>query len=212
MGRLPRRLTIPAATVFFLVTTAVPAQAQHEHTITVPISLGPLTLRIALLYAVPAVAGFALLRGFLGVPSRRTAAFVCASAAVAVVLELMLSGKLGLPNQVAFFAFLAGVFPAFHAIAPVSRPLTPYVTRAAPFVLAAGSIGAAIAFTRAWTAAGEQTALLHSGVILGLAGLAWLPLLGNPARMVRFIVFPAAGALAVALLAAAAQATVAAAF
>ncbi|HVK25428.1 MAG TPA: DUF6239 family natural product biosynthesis protein [Actinokineospora sp.] len=210
VSRLPRRLTILVLTAYLLVTTSSAAQAQHEHTLSVPISLGPLTLRIALLYAVPAVAGFALLRGFLGAPTRRTAAFVCGSAAVGVVLELMLAGRVGLPNQVAFFAFVAAVFPAFHTIAPVSRPLTPYVSRVAPFVLAAGGVGAAVAFSRAWSGAGIPA--LHSGVILALAGLAWLPLLDRPGRLVRFAVVPAAGLLAIAVLGAAAQATVAAAF
>ncbi|WP_436497433.1 DUF6239 family natural product biosynthesis protein [Actinokineospora sp. HUAS TT18] len=210
VSRLPRRLTILAATVFLLVMTATPAQAQHEHTISVPISIGPLTLKIALLYAVPAVAGFALLRGFLGAPSRRTAAFVCSGAAVAVVMELILAGKLDVPNQVAFLAFVAGVFPAFHAIAPVSRPLDPHVVRIAPFVLVTAGSVACVELVRAWSGGGTQ--LLHSGVILAVAGLAWLPLVGSPGRVVRFAVFPAAGLLALALLAAATQATVAAGF
>lgn len=210
-----RRATRPVAVLslvaLMLVAGAAPAVAQHEHTLSVPISFGPLALRVVLLYAVPAVAGFALLRGFLERPSKHTAAFVCGSAALGVVVELMLAGKLEVPNRIVFVAFVAGCLPVFLTLAPVAAPLAVPARRAAPYVLAVASVGAALHFAKAWTGAG-MPATLHSGVILALAGLAWLPLVGCRTRPARFTVHAGSALVATALLAAAAQATVAGGF
>ncbi|MGH3860512.1 DUF6239 family natural product biosynthesis protein [Actinokineospora sp.] len=197
-----------AVVAYLLVTGAGPAAAQHEHSLSVPVSLGPLALRIALLYAIPAVAGFALLRGFLDRPDKNTTAFVCGSAALGVILELMLAGRLEMANQIVFLAFVAGCFPVFLTLAPVAAPLAEPARRAAPFVLAAASAGALFHFAKAWTGAGLP-ATLHSGVILALAGLAWLPLAGCHRRAARITVHAGSALVATALLAAAAQATVA---
>lgn len=82
-----------------MVTNAVPAVllAQgggHGHLLTVGVSIGPTVLRIALLVAIPVVAGFALLRGFLAEPDRRSLARVVMAAGVVATLELLLSGGL----------------------------------------------------------------------------------------------------------------------
>ncbi|MBC6450534.1 DUF6239 family natural product biosynthesis protein [Actinokineospora xionganensis] len=206
-----RTIAVLAATVLFLVACAGRAVAQHEHTLSVPVSFGPLALRIALLYAVPAVAGFALLRGFLDRPSRMTVAFVCGSAALGVLLDLMLAGRVEVSNQVVFLAVVAGCFPVFLTLAPVAAPLAEPARRAAPVVLAAASAGAIFHFAKAWTGAGSP-ATLHSGVILALAGLAWLPLVGCRRRAARLTVHAGSAVVATALLAAAAQATVAGGF
>lgn len=195
-----------------LVAGAVPAVAQqHGHTLSVPISFGPLALKVALFYAVPAVAGFALLRGFLERPSKYTAAFVCGSAALGVVLELMLAGRLEVTNRIVFFAFVAGSLPVLIILAPAAAPLAASARRAAPYVLAVASVAATLHFAKAWLGAGLPTTL-HSGVILALAGLAWLPLVECTRRAARFTVHAGAALVATALLAATAQATVAGGF
>jgi hypothetical protein len=48
------------------------APSGHEHTIDLPVLIGPLALRVVLLAAVCTVTGFALLRAFLGPPARTT--------------------------------------------------------------------------------------------------------------------------------------------
>jgi hypothetical protein len=212
LRRVARPLAVLSAIALLLVAGAAPAVAQqHGHTLSVPISLGPLALKVALFYAVPAVAGFALLRGFLEQPSKYTAAFVCGSAALGVVLELMLAGKLEVTNRIVFVAFVAGCLPVLLTLAPAAAPLAASARRAAPYILAVASVAATLHFAKAWLGAGLP-ATLHSGVILALAGLAWLPLVGCRRRAARFTVHAGSALVAAALLAATAQATVAGGF
>ncbi|SDJ50036.1 hypothetical protein SAMN05192558_11847 [Actinokineospora alba] len=212
LRRVARPFAVLPLVALLLVAGAVPAVAQqHGHTLSVPVAFGPLALKVALFYAVPAVAGFALLRGFLERPSKYTAAFVCGSAALGVVLELMLAGRLEVTNRIVFVAFVAGCLPVLLTLAPVSGNLAAAARRTAPYVLAVASVAAVLHFAKAWLGAGLP-ATLHSGVILALAGLAWLPLVGCRRRAARFTVHAGSALVATALLAATAQATVAVGF
>ncbi|MGQ0841305.1 DUF6239 family natural product biosynthesis protein [Actinokineospora sp.] len=202
--------------VTLLMVAGTPAAAQdgHDgHGISVPINIGPLGLRVALLYAVPAVAGFAVLRGFLPAPSKRTAAFVSASAALAVTVEFMLADSLDIPRQVAVLAMALVALPTYLTAArsPAAAPAFRLAQRCAPWVIAPAAVFAAVEFARVWLgdwAPADQAMLLHSGVIIGLAGLSWLTLGVPRGRVARIAVQTIAGVAATALLGAAAQATV----
>src|SRR6266511_2328994 len=144
----------------------------HNHTIDVPVLIGPLALRVALLAAVCAVAGFALMRAFLGTPSRATTGAVTSCAAVATLLEFMLAGGFDLPDQAAVL-ILAGV--AVPLVLAMSR--TPdaarYAERAAPWVLGVTAMAAFVEFARAKLAGGINPTMVHTGLMLALGGLSW---------------------------------------
>lgn len=184
----------------------------HNHVLTVGVNIGPLVLRIALLVAIPVVAGFALLRGFLAEPDRRGIAAVVACAGGAVVLELMLSGGLNLPVRVVplLLALLAASLYLALSRDPRYAPAVGWVRRCAPWVFWPLGILAAVQFARAWL--GGETArnetLLHTGVVLALVAVAWFAV-SRPRRAGAGIgVQLGAVALALALIAGAGQAMV----
>jgi hypothetical protein len=179
--------------------------AQHDHGIGVPVTFGPLLLRVVLLIAVCAVAGFALLRGFLPTPERSTLRWVAVLAPVAVVLELMLAGGFALPSQVAVLALGLLFVPGYLAIS--QRDSDP-ARRAVPFVLALTAGLALVQFGRAWLGGGPEV-LLHTGLIVAVTGLSWLTVGLPRPRLARVGVLALAYVLATAVLAGAAQATVA---
>jgi len=145
----------------------------HEHTIDVPVVLGPLVLRVALLAAVCAVTGAAMLRMFLGRPNRVTATTVTTCAAVATFLTLMLARGFDLPDQVAVL-ILAGIgVPLVLAAsrAPGAVTATRYAERLAPWLIAVAAAGAFVEFGRALLGAGPVAAT--TGLMLGMVGLSW---------------------------------------
>lgn len=147
----------------------------HTHTIDVPVVIGPLALRIALLVAVCAVTGYAMLRAFLGEQDRTTRTAVTISAAVAIVFEFMLAKGFDLPDQVAVLILAAIAVPLILTLgrSPGAATATRYAERLAPAVLGVAATGAFIEFARAIGAGDNRTVLLHTGLMLALAGLPW---------------------------------------
>lgn len=150
-------------------------QPGHDHTIGVPVLIGPLALRIVLLAAVCAVTCFAMLRAFLGEPGRATAAVVTACAAVAIVFELMLASGFDLPDQVAVLILAAIAVPLVLAVSrsPGAVSASRHAERLAPWVLAVAAAGAFVEFSRALLGSGDQAIPVHTGLMLALAGLSW---------------------------------------
>lgn len=208
-GRAPRRLTLFAILVpALLVITGTSAAAQpgvHDHTFSdVPVVLGPLVLRVVLLVAVFAVAGFGMLRAFLGEPGRTTAAVVTLSAAVAVLLEYMLGGVLEIPQQGAVLVLAFLFVPLFLAFsqAPEKETLAKYASRFAPVIIGAAAVGALVEFVRAWLTTWEAgTTMLNTGLVLALAGLSWFTVPLPRSRVAGLAVQIVAGVLATATVA-----------
>jgi phosphatidylserine synthase len=150
-------------------------QPGHDHTISVPVLIGPLALRIVLLAAVCAVTCFAMLRAFLGEPGRTTAAVVTVCAAVGIVFELMLATGFDLPDQVAVLILAAIAVPLVLAVSrtPGAATATRHAERLAPWVLGVAAAAAFVEFTRALLGSGDKATLLHTGLMLALAGLSW---------------------------------------
>ncbi len=185
----------------------------HDHVLTVGVNVGPTILRIAVLVAVPAVAAFALLRGFLAEPDRRSLAAVVAAAGVAAVLELLLSGGLTMSQRWAPLLLALLAVPLYLVLSRDER-FAPRVARArrlAPWVFWPAAALAVEQFARAWLGgAGSARAatMLHTGVVLALVAMAWFAV-SRPRRAVATVsVRLGAGALAMVLIAGAAQAIV----
>ena len=158
-------------------SAAVPALAVGEHGhLDVGFSIGPLGLRVALLVAVLAVAGFAMMRGFLAEPDRRTTIAVVTAAIGAAALELLLSGGFALPDQVVPLLLAALAVPLYLVLSrdPARAALVARGRRFAHWVFWLFAILAAVRFGQAWLGETEQaTTLLHTGVLLGLVAVAW---------------------------------------
>jgi uncharacterized protein DUF6239 len=183
----------------------------HGHLLTVGISIGPLILRVVLLAALPMVAGFALLRGFLPEPDRITATMVASVAAGAVSLELMLAGGLDLPAQVVplILAALAGPLYVIRSRNARFAPAVRLMRLIAPWILGLAGVIAIVEFARAWLGGGSPETvgvLLHTGVILALVALAWFIVCGPRTRLMTGIVRVLAAILATAVIAGGAQA------
>jgi hypothetical protein len=182
------------------------AQAQHDHTLSVPVSIGPLVLRVALLVAVPAVAGSAMLRGFLGEPGRTAAAFVTGCAAAAVLLEFMLAGGMDFPSQLVLLV-LAGLAAPMYLILskdPRFGTLRGVLRRLAPWMVTVAAVLACVEFTRALLRIGDATAMavvLPTGVVVALVGLSWFTVCGPGNRVAAVLVRIEAALLANAVLA-----------
>lgn len=186
----------------------------HGHVLDVGVSIGPLVLRVALLAVVPAVAGFALLRGFLAEPGRRVPAAVIACACGAAVLELMLSGGLNLSERWVPLLLALLVLPLYLALSrdPRFTPAVGAARRFAPWVFWPVAVLAVDQFARAWLAGvapARMETLLHTGVVLALVALAWFAVVRTRSLLWTVGVRLGAAALAMALIAGAAQATVA---
>jgi hypothetical protein len=190
---------------------SVVGEPGHGH-LDLGFSVGPLVLRLILLVAVPVVAAFAVLRGFLGEPSRRTTIAVAMAAATAAAMELLLSGGLNLPEQLIPLLLLALVLPVYLVMSRDERfaAAVGLGLRLAPLVHAVLTVLAAVQFGLAWLgdAGRDRTAtLLHTGVFLGLVALVWYAV-ARPPRVSVVAIGMRAGAalLGVALLAGAGHA------
>lgn len=185
----------------------------HNHVLTVGVSIGPTVLRIALLVAVPAVAGFAVLRGFLAEPDRRSLSTVIAVAGGATVIELLLSGGLNLSERLVPLLLALLAVPLYLVLSRDSRfaPAVDRARRLAPWLFWPAAALAAAQFAGAWFA-GAGTArtatLLHTGVVLALVALAWFAVSRTRRRASTVSVRLGAMALAMMLMLGAAQATV----
>jgi hypothetical protein len=215
----PRRLTLGACLLAaaLLALTGTPASAAtpggHGHDLSLPVTIGPIALRIVLLSVVPAVAGFALMRAFLPEPGRGTVALVTAGAAVTVLLELMLADGLDIPSQTAVLVLAALAVPVLLAASRDPRAVSAraHARRFAPWVLSVTAGLAMVEFGRAWLGRGEPGAMavpLHTGLVLAFVGLSWFALGLPRSRMARVIVQVEAAVLAAAVVAGAAHATV----
>lgn len=185
----------------------------HDHVLTVGVNIGPIVLRVALLAAIPVVAGFALLRGFLTEPDRRSLTAVVATAGGAAVLELLLSGGLSLSERLVplLLALLAVPLYLVRSRDPRFAPAVDRARRLAPWVFWPAAVLATGLFARAWLAGGgpaPTATLLHTGVVLALVALAWFAVSRTRRAAGTLSVRLGAGVLAMALVAAAAQAMV----
>jgi len=186
------------------------AAGEHGH-LELGFSVGSLALRVLLLAAVPVVAVFAVLRGFLGEPSRFTTVAVAVAAATAAAMELLLSGGLNLPEQVVPLLLAALVLPVYLALSRDERFATAvgFGRRFAPVVHAVVAVLAAVQFGLAWFARADvaRTAtLLHTGVLLGLVALVWFAIARPRGRVVTMGTRVGAAVLGMGLLAGTAQA------
>jgi hypothetical protein len=174
-------------------------------------SVGALALRVLLLAAVPVVAVFAVLRGFLGEPSKFTTVAVAMAAAAAAALELLLSGGLNLPEQVIPLLLAGLVLPVYLALSKDERfaKAVAFGRRFAPAVVAVVAVLAVVQFGLAWFARADvaRTAiLLHTGVLLALVALVWFAVARPRGRVVTMGTRVGAALLGVGLLAGTAQA------
>ncbi|HEU5475585.1 MAG TPA: DUF6239 family natural product biosynthesis protein [Actinophytocola sp.] len=161
------------------------AQPGHDHQIDLPVTIGPLILRVVLLVAVPVVAAFAMLRGFLPEPDRRAAALVAGTAAVAVLLELMVANEIDLPVQTVPLVGALLAAPMFVVLSRDHRfdRTRSRLCRLAPLVVSVCAALAFVEFVRA-LAGGWAPVPLRTGVVLALVGLAWFTIC-HPGMLVR---------------------------
>lgn len=181
---------------------------EHGH-LDLGFSVGPLILKVLLFAAVPVVACFAFLRGFLGEPSRRTVVAVALAAATAATMELLLSGQVNLPEQTVPLLLAALALPVYLVMSRDARfaRLVAFGRRFAPVVFAVVAVLAATQFALALGTGRERTAtLLHTGVLLGLVSLVWFAVARPRGRAVTVGSRVGAAVVAVGLLAGTAQA------
>lgn len=185
----------------------------HDHVLTVGVSIGPTILRIALLIAVPAVAGFAVLRGFLDEPDRRSLTTVVAIAGGAVLVELLLSGGLSMSERLVPLLLVLLAVPLYlvRSNDPRFAPAVGLARRLAPWLFWPSAALATEQFARAWFTGAEPSrtaTLLHTGVVLALVALAWFTV-SRPSRVASTLsVRLGAMVLGMMLMFGAAQATV----
>ena len=189
----------------------MPALAVGEHGhLDVGFSIGPLGLRVALLAAVLTVAAFAMLRGFLAEPDRRTTIVLLTTATGAVALELLLSGGFALPEQIVPLLLAALAVPLYLTLSsdPARATTVARTRRLGPWVFWLFAAGAGVRFAQAWLDNDTVRAvtLLHTGVLLGLVAVAWFTV--SRPRTGVLALRAGAAALAIALVAGVAQATV----
>ena len=182
----------------------------HGHSLDLGVSLGPLWLRVVLLAAVPVVAGYVLLRGFLAEPGRRTTVAVVATAGVAATLELLLAGGLNLPQQAIPLLLAALVVPMYLLLSRDER-FTRMVSlgrRYAPWVFWPVAALATVQFGLAWLGSAAQARFLSTGVLLALVALVWFVVARTRRRSVTLGLRVGAALLATGLIAGVAQAVV----
>lgn len=201
-----------------MVELAVPAVllAQgggHDHVLRVGVSIGPTVLRVGLLAAVPVVVAFALLRGFLTEPDRRTLTAVLGAAGGAAVLVLLLSGGLDFSQRLVPVLLALLTVPLYVARSRDPRFATAVglARRCAPLIFWPATALAFWLFTRALLAGAgpERTAtLLYTGVVIALVALSWFAVSRTRRGVGTVSVRLGAAALALVLMAGVAQATV----
>lgn len=173
--------------------------------------IGSLLLRVVLLAAVAAVSAFALLRGFLGEPTRFARVAVTVLASSAATMQLLVSGGLNLPDQVVPLLLAALAAPIYLVLSRDERfaPAVGFGRRAAPLVFAAVAVLALVQLALAWlTGAGDvrTSVVLHTGVLLGLVALVWFAVAAPRGRWASAALRVGAALLAMAMLAGTAQA------
>jgi hypothetical protein len=186
------------------------AVGDHGH-LDLGFSIGSLVLRVILLAVVPVVAAFAVLRGFLGEPSRVTTIAVSMAAATAAAMVLLLSGGLNLPDQAVPLLLAALALPMYLVMSRDERfaAAVGLGRRLAPLVCAVAAAFASVQFGRAWlgdTGRDRTVTLLHTGVLLGLVAIVWFAVARPRGRGSTMGLRVGAALLGMALLAGAAQA------
>ncbi|MFL6140500.1 MAG: DUF6239 family natural product biosynthesis protein [Labedaea sp.] len=194
-----------------LLSTGVAQAAQHDHTLSVPINIGPMILRVVLLVVVPAVAGFAVLRGFWWESSRGTAAAIASFAFIGVLFELMLAGALDFPPQVVVLAVALLAGPLFLNLSkdPRHEVVRRRLRVPAPWLVSAAAGFAFVEFVRVLLWSGDtarRVSVLHSGIVVALVGLSWFTVCGLSPRISGLLVRIEAAVLGNAVLAASAYA------
>lgn len=134
----------------------------HDHVLTIPISIGPLILKVGLLATILAVTGFALVRAFLADASRTEAAVVSSSAAAALLLQLMLAPPVGLPSQIVVLLLATATLPPILILVG-ENTVVRRMRVAAPWIFS----------TLALPAAGLSFGYPTISVLAGLGGLSW---------------------------------------
>lgn len=185
----------------------------HDHTLTVGITIGPLVLRLALLAAVPVVTGYAFLQSVLPTSNRTANALVAGTAAVAVLLTLMLAGGSDIPGQAVVLVLAALAGPLFLILSRDERSRTAVrrIRVFAPVVLVVAAVCAFVEFGRAWLGRWPVDTLgviLYTAVALAFVGLAWFTVCQPCRRFARIAVQVVAALLATAVIGGTAQATV----
>lgn len=188
------------------------AAGDHGH-LDLGVSVGSLALRVVLLAAVPVVAGFVLLRGFLAEPGRSTTVAVMGVAAGAASMELLLAGGLNLPEQVVPLLLAGLALPMYLVLSKDERFATAVGLgrRLAPWVFWPAAALAVVQLVIAWSAGAgpDRTAtVLHTGVLLALVALVWFAVATTRDRRAVLGMRVGAAVLAVATLASTAQAVV----
>lgn len=154
----------------------VPAQHGHGgHELGIAPVAGTGWLQLLLVVGAQVVVAQALLRPFLPALARPERLVVTGAAAVVVVLSLLGDG-IDAPPQAAPAALVAVAVPLFAAHRP-DRPMSVLAGRAAPAVVLAAAVAAAVELVRAALAAGAPSeVLVRTGVLVGVVGLSWLVL------------------------------------
>lgn len=154
--------------------SALSVPGGHGH-LDLGVSIGPRVLWLALLTAVLVVAAFAMLRGFIGEPSRRTTVAVAGTAGGGATLELLVSGGLTVPEQVVPLLLAAAAVPIYLSLSRDARfaPAIGHARRLAPSVFWSVALLATVQFLPAWLGEPGRARTLHTGVLLGLVALAW---------------------------------------
>jgi hypothetical protein len=187
---------------------AVSAQGGHDHLLSVGVVIGPLILRVTVLAAMLVVAGYVLLRPFLTEPGQRTSVCGVGAAAVAVSFELLLSGGLGLPEQLVPLLLAGVALPLYLLLStdPRFSRLVGLGRSSAPWLFVGMATVSAVVLCQAWFADMPPRAVattLHTGVVLTMVTLAW-----SAVAPCRVVVRVLGAVLASALVLATAQAVV----
>jgi hypothetical protein len=154
------------------------AQNGHDHVLSVGVTIGPLILRVTVLAAMSVVAGYVLLSPFLAMPGRRASACGAGAAAVAVSFELLLSGGLGVPEQLVPLLLAGNVLPLYLLLSTDPRFARPVDLgrSVAPWVFVGMASMSAVVLYRAWfvdMSPRVAAVTLHTGVVLMFVTLAW---------------------------------------
>lgn len=145
----------------------------HDHSLDIGVAIGPLWLRVGWLATLVTVAGYALLKPFVGPESGRAVVTVTSLAGAAVLLQLLLADGLAVPQQLAvalIAASAAAVLLAYRTGAGLFVPR--WSAAVPPVVLAVTAVTATVALGRAWLAGGDQRAL-YTGILFALVALSW---------------------------------------
>ncbi|NKE58797.1 hypothetical protein FXN61_19070 [Lentzea sp. PSKA42] len=182
----------------------------HDHTLTVPITIGPMVLRVALMAAIPAVAAFAVLRPFVPAPSRRSRAVVTATSALAAILLLMVAGAIDIPGQAVVLLLAALACPLVAVFGRHVDRFRTLVSRTGPWVLLTATALAVVKLVHGRLADGPPekfAVVLYTGALLALLGLSWSAVCRPRGRPMKTLVHGTAAVSALIALVGTTQAT-----